>query len=159
MELLANKELVEGVFLTILGGCLLLQTYVDYRWQLLLDELNLVIGMVGIAYAQLFLGLQEGLAGSLVLGGALGLIYFFSKGGLGLGDVKLGLALGLWLGGYNSWLCFLLALLLGAAVGGLGWLLGKLKPQNTMAFGPFIGIAAAVVIWKGYELQLLLGLE
>lgn len=144
---------MEAFLWFILFSCLGLQTYIDCRYKLLLDEVNLLLGGAGIIYAHCFGSFLEGLGGMLVLGGSLAGIYYLSKGGLGFGDVKLGMALGAWLGGMGGWLCLLLALLLGGVAGMLGWMLGRVDRKTTLPFGPFLAAAALLVLWKGAWLE------
>lgn len=138
-------------FILFLG--LMVQTYIDCRYKLLLDEVNLLLGGAGLIYAHCFGTWEEALGGMLVLGGCLAGIYYLSRGGLGFGDVKLGLALGPWLGGMGGWLCLLLALLLGTLAGLLGWWLGRVDRKTTLPFGPFLAAAALLILWKGAWLE------
>lgn len=67
---------------------------------------------------------------------------------LGLGDAKLAALLGAWLGLTGLVLTLALAILLGALVGSLARLAGRLQPFQPFAFGPFLA-TAGVVIWLG----------
>ncbi|MEY3736203.1 MAG: hypothetical protein RLZZ624_1262 [Cyanobacteriota bacterium] len=67
---------------------------------------------------------------------------------LGLGDAKLAALLGAWLGLPALALTLALAILLGALVGSLARLTGRLQPLQPFPFGPFLA-AAAVVVWLG----------
>ena len=138
-----SYEIVENILLGLGIIILIIQIYIDCRYRLLLDELNLGLLILGGGYAYLRNTLGEGLLG--VLGGLLGLIYVVSKDGLGLGDVKLGMALGIWLGPAGGWFCLLVALVLGSLMGIGGWLLGIMNRKSTLPFGPFLIIGAMIV--------------
>ena len=82
-------------------------------------------------------------------------LYCLAQGGLGFGDVKLGAALGLWLGIYGSWFCLVLALFLGVVVALLGCMAGLLNRKSLVPFGPFLATAALLLM---YQEQLLVKL-
>lgn len=67
---------------------------------------------------------------------------------LGLGDAKLAALLGAWLGLPALGLTLALAFLLGAVIGSVARLIGRLGPLQPFPFGPFLA-AAAVVVWLG----------
>jgi len=80
---------------------------IDLKHLILPDELNFALGITGIAFhlltAYRFLELQHMLIGAAIGGGLLYTIRFFAnkyygRDTLGLGDVKLMIAAGLWLG-------------------------------------------------------------
>ena len=92
----------------IAAPCLLLAlSIIDLKHWILPDELNLALALTGVAFHMLtaykFLSIQDILIGAALGGGLLYVIRFFSnrhygRDTLGLGDVKLLGAAGLWLG-------------------------------------------------------------
>jgi leader peptidase (prepilin peptidase)/N-methyltransferase len=91
-------------------------------------------------YANLLTGL--GAAGFLLL------VNLLTRGqGMGLGDVKLAILLGVILGPINALSWLLLAFWLGAGVGLVLLILGQAKWKQKVAFGPFL-IASFFVILK-----------
>ena len=98
------------------------------------------------------------------IGGAIGFIMFFliaiiSRGGMGWGDVKLAALIGL----ATGFPLVLIALIIGAILGGVvavALVVGKRKKRKeTIAFGPFLSLAAMVtLLWGGHILNWYLGL-
>jgi leader peptidase (prepilin peptidase)/N-methyltransferase len=99
--------------------------------ELLLD--HLLAAAVGLLALEALSGL-----GALWLG----------RPALGLGEAKLAAMLGAWLGLGGLLLTLLLAFVMGAFVGSVARLVGRLGPLQPFAFGPFLA-AAGVVIWLG----------
>lgn len=96
---------------------------------------------------------------SLVTSGLMTLayivLYFASRGGLGMGDVKFAIPNGLVLGYYglpgSSSLvtvvqCILLTFVLAGVVAGVGILAGRLDRKSRIAFGPYMTAATSVMI-------------
>ncbi len=151
---------------------------VDLRLRIIPDSSNLLILILGIIlafikykyslfdfyrfsflghYASLF-GFRDSIFISSVLGLGFGLvlfggIYFLSRGrGMGFGDVKLAIALGVLLG----WPDIILALL-GSFIIGSFWsiilMLGKRAGMKTLVpFGPFIVLSTVVVMFFGVDI-------
>ena len=79
----------------------------------------------------------------------IGFLYFFAKiyqiirkkEGMGMGDVKLLGALGLWLGWQSLFFIIIVSALLGILVGLSAVALGKIKIQNKIPYGCFLIIA------------------
>lgn len=163
--------LLFGFWLVLLVGFMALIVY-DSRWMLLPDKI--VYPLIGVALLQLtvqlaffdagFSALTAAVWGVLVIAGFFYALFQVSGGRwIGGGDVKLGVILGLVVGGpVNSLLVLFLASLLGSLVA--AWLLitKKLRRNSQIAFGPFLIVAtiivylfgAAIVSW--YKNQLLL---
>ncbi|MEW5921991.1 MAG: prepilin peptidase [Bacillota bacterium] len=94
-------------------------------WQLLHPNISLTVAIFGM------------LAG----GGLFYLIAVLSKGGMGGGDIKLMAVLGLTSGWPLVLVVFLLAFLLGAAVGLVLLIAGKKTRRDPLPFGPFLALA------------------
>lgn len=88
--------------------------------------------------------LPEAVAAMLCLGGLLALLYLFSKGGLGWGDVKLLAAVGAVLGLYQG----VIALMIAVIAGGIwaSWLLisGRGTLKTAVPFAPFLALGGYV---------------
>lgn len=66
-------------------------------------------------------------------------LWVFGRAGLGMGDVKLGLALGLFLGWPAFWALYLAATL-GAVFGSIGLLMGRIDRTTRLPFAPCIAL-------------------
>lgn len=86
-------------------------------------------------------------------GGFLLVLYWMTKGkGMGMGDVKLAVFMGLWLGWPRIVVAFYVAFVAGAVVGGGLMLVKKLKRKSIIAFGPFLILGILVAWWWGEEI-------
>lgn len=129
---------------------------IDFRHQLLLDSLNLYLLANFLLFSFFFHSYQYWL-----IGGAIGFIFplavtwiFYKlrgQVGLGGGDIKLFGVLGVFLGPAGIVMNIFLSCLLGAVLGMIFILSGKMKRDRPMAFGPFILIVAVFqIFFSGY---------
>lgn len=150
-----SLELIPGLLLTIL---LTISVLTDIREQLILDVVTLpMFGLLVIS--RLFIGTEPFwyyLLGGLVGFTLLLVIAIVSKGGMGGGDIKLYAAIGVALGAPLTVMSLVLASFVGAIVGIILMLTGKLKRGQPIAFGPFIMVGALISyiygsdIWNWY---------
>ncbi len=97
--------------------------------------------------------LIQGLLGVIIIAGFFGLQYLVSKGRwIGLGDVKLGIFLGLVFGVGKSLMLLMLAYFSGAMVGVLLILLGKRQLSGKMPFGTFLAFSGIMMVLYGQSL-------
>jgi len=90
------------------------------------------------------------LLGVVVASGFLLLIYLLSRGrGMGFGDVKLGIFIGLILGFTNSIIAVALAFIFGSIVGIIMLVLKKRTLKSMVPFGPFLGLGVLITIMFG----------
>jgi len=127
----------------VLSGLLLWISIVDLRRFRIPDWLNVSLVISGLIHA----ATVNGEVAPHLIGAAVGYLFLASWGelyfrirgreGLGLGDAKLFAGAGAWLGWQD-----LPLVLLGAALGGLGYaLVARAGPEDRIAFGPFIAMA------------------
>ncbi|PKK91760.1 MAG: prepilin peptidase [Candidatus Wallbacteria bacterium HGW-Wallbacteria-1] len=88
-------------------------------------------------------------AGIAAGGGLLWLIAVLSRGGMGMGDVKLAAALGASFGPKIVLITLFISFFLGAGVGMLLILVGLKRRKDYIPFGPYIALAAVIVILVG----------
>ena len=154
-----QKNFIENLTLikyVILTPMLLSAFVIDYKLQIIPNRLNLTMFEVGIVIAVLY-GTSnvaitiDMLLGMLVGGGIFlaitaigGLIY--GKEAMGLGDVKLMGALGLYFGVSNILVISVMSFLIGAILG-IILIVSKIKKSDEyIPFGPFIVIATFITI-------------
>lgn len=158
----SSKEAVLfGFWLVFLTGFMALAVY-DLRWYLLPDKI--VFLLIALALVQVFVvsviyggGISVITTAwwGLVVGGGIFYALFELSGGrwIGGGDVKLGVALGLLLGGpLNSMLMIFIASLLGTVVALPMMLIGRAKTSSRLPFGPFLLVATIIVYLFGNSL-------
>jgi leader peptidase (prepilin peptidase)/N-methyltransferase len=94
---------------------------------------------------------EDALLGGLVLGGCYAVFFVFNPRGLGFGDVKLALSLGVALGWYG-WAVLLVGGIMGGAMGGVygvGLMVRRRDRKVLMPFGPFMIGGALVGVLLG----------
>lgn len=155
----AGPELVMLVLQIGMVALLLILFLIDLDTMYLPDQF--VLGLLLIVVTSFFVidyqSLIPSLAGAAVGVGVPGLIWLLSKGrGIGLGDVKLMLPLGLYFGLWDTVVLLWLAFVVGGLVG--IWLLLKKKVElkTAIPFGPFlIGAALLLLLQPGLASTLL----
>lgn len=126
--------------------------WTDMREMLLYDSVNACLLALGLLRTCV-LGLwQEAGGGILALGAVMLLLYLFSRGGMGEGDVKLAAVLGCWLGWERGLACLLLAFAGGALVGLALLACGRAQGKQALPFGPFLCAAGLVCHLQGARL-------
>jgi len=99
-------------------------------------------------YVQSSLTIQNRLLGSLVIGGALFLLWFLSKGrALGFGDVKLMSVLGIIFGLKGGIIIFYMAMFIGLIVGLFLIFFKQADLKTKVPFGTFIGLSVLTYIF------------
>lgn len=158
---------------------LLLIAYIDIRLQIIPDELTAGLGLVAVfmavysagslaaahlsflgGYAALF-GLQQSFWWSRLAGAALGagffgaIILFYTyfrkgrEGGMGMGDVKLGLPLGFLFGWPDILLLYAAAFVAGSAIGIIAIARKAKSMGSALPFAPFLAFGAAFTFFCG----------
>ena len=160
-----QKTFVENLDLikyTILTPMLLSVVVIDYKLQIIPNRLNLTIFEFGLVFAflhsfsdvavsiNMLLGMLAG--GGIFLAITLlgGLVY--GKEAMGLGDVKLMGAVGLYFGLANIVIVSLISFLIGAVLSILLIVFKIKKMDEYIPFGPFIVIGAFITIFVPYTI-------
>ena len=162
-----QKNFIENLSLIkylILTPMLLSAFVIDYRLQIIPNRLNLTMFEVGIVIAFLYgtsnvaitidmlLGMLAGGGIFLAITAIGALIY--GKEAMGLGDVKLMGALGLYFGVSNILVISVMSFLIGAILG-IILIVSKIKKSDEyIPFGPFIVIATFITIIIPFEILL-----
>ena len=154
-----NLDLIKYL---ILIPMLLSVAVIDYKLQIIPNRLNLTMFEIGLIFAFLHSFTDVAitinmLLGMLVGGGIFllitllgGLVY--GKEAMGLGDVKLMGALGLYFGLTNIIIVSLLSFLIGAVLSILLLVFKIKKMDEYIPFGPFIVIGAFITIFIPYSI-------
>ena len=174
---LAFGNSVETAKWAAFSAILVVLVFTDWRERLLPDKVNyggLAIGLVFSFFirpvdgAALWLAnhmfdfpppaavisFADALIGAIVGGGVLWVIgegYFRLRGreGMGLGDVKMMLMAGSFLGLRRTILTILIGAVLGMIIGGTFMLASRKKSDYELPFGTFLGAAALLVVFFG----------
>ena len=140
------------LLLLVFAISLIIHIYTDCKEQLLYDEVSTVLMLTGVMYAYYFGNLWDAVQGAMASVAIMLGIYWASRGGMGFGDVKLVFVLGVWLGLEQSFLCLLLAFILGGVVGVVLLLTGLKTRKDAIPFGPYLCVSGWVSLLCGKEL-------
>jgi leader peptidase (prepilin peptidase)/N-methyltransferase len=152
---------------------LLILSVIDIRLGIIPDEIVVFLvlcaaGIVGYSatifgtlnssflgpYASM-LGLQGNIWTNRLAGGLIGILFFGglvagTRGrGMGIGDVKLALPLGLLFGWPDMLFLSALSFIIGAAIGIISIWCGKKTIKSSLPFGPFLAVSALAVFFCG----------
>jgi leader peptidase (prepilin peptidase)/N-methyltransferase len=147
--------MIASISLVLLALASLVLAWIDLRRGLIPDWLNLAIAVFGLARAAMLDGWAAALSAGcegIVVGVIVWLLrqlYFMFRKfqGLGLGDVKLLAASGIWIGIAGVPLQLLVASLTALAAAAVMQFAGRsMTRQTAMPFGPFIALGLLVTL-------------
>lgn len=160
-SIIENLNLIKYAILTPM---LLSAFVIDYKKQIIPNRLNLTIFEIGLIIAFLYGFSNVAITIDLLLGMIAGGVIFllimligkliYNKPGMGFGDIKLMLAIGLYFGLTNIILISIMSFLIGAIWAIILMIIKKMKKDQYMAFGPFIVIATFINIFVPFEILL-----
>lgn len=141
----------------ILTPMLISAFIIDYKIQIIPNRLNFTMFEVGIIFAFIFgiqnLNLAKDMFLGMIAGGGIFLLITLiggliaGKEAMGLGDVKLMGALGLFFGWYKILIISVLAFLIGAIISIIVLIVRKNREDGYIPFGPFIVVATFITIF------------
>lgn len=140
---------------TLVSVALAITFSIDFRFQLIPDEVHILLVIVGIIKLIIKFSLKSLLnyaLGAAVGGGIFFLIsllsiLIFKKEGMGFGDVKLMAALGFVFGLKNILVITLISFIFGAVVGGIILIIKRNDSDGYIPFGPFIVIGTIILFF------------
>lgn len=173
-HLLLWVYIATGLWLIVGYTCLTLAA-IDLRLQIIPDQSNVLIGIVGIILCAFYatglvayqpftgpyatmLGLPNSPIISSLLGAGFGLVFFggivfLTRGrGMGLGDVKLAIPMGILLGWPDALIAFASAFIIGTVVSLAMLLKRKATMKAMIPFGPFLVIGLFVAVFFGEKI-------
>ncbi len=144
-----------------LSSALIAIFFIDFEFQIIPDKITLPGILVGLGFS--FFTHQPGIVDAIlgvVVGGCalLAVAYLgewlFKKDAMGGGDIKMAAMMGAFVG----WQKILLVFMTGAVIGLIGSLVwmaisAKIREERLIPFGPFLAIAAIVVIMYGDQIM------
>lgn len=144
-----NLNLVFQLFILIVISIVFI---VDLKTGYIFDKITYLASIIAGLYAlvtQSYLAFACGLG----LAGLFYLLIVITKGkGMGFGDVKYVLFLGLALGFPNSLIAVMLSFFIGAIFALFLIIFGKKHFGQTLPFGPFLSLGALIVIFWGQQI-------
>ena len=147
---LSMRSLCGGVFTAIL----LWLSYLDLRDGLLYDVITMPFAVVGLAFS--LMGALTPVANAVIGGTLCGVlfycVYIAARGGLGGGDVKLAIGLGVWLGWEAALVAVWIAFLLGGAAAVFLLAARRRGRHDGIPFGPFLSLGGYIGFVVGDQL-------
>lgn len=153
---------IETIYYLVLLSLLIIITFIDIDYLIIPDGILILGAVFSVIFNLIFkiITIKESLLGAVVCGGGvLALVYLIEfivkKEVMGGGDIKLFAMIGLFFGIKNSLLIALVSVYIGAIYGIATVIISKIKKEkyNSMIpYGPFISIAALVVMLYGDRL-------
>jgi prepilin signal peptidase PulO-like enzyme (type II secretory pathway) len=135
----------KGISLGIVA-CLITIFLADIKYQIIPDEILIALGIFSLWFAKD--NFPDHIIAAAFLGSLFYLVYFLTKKrGMGFGDVKFAIGIGLLLGVKSGLLSIYLSFLIGGVIG-IILLLGKFKKMKSkIAFGPFLIIGVMLMLF------------
>lgn len=162
LYILGPKNYLDIIRFGLLIPMLLIAFIVDYKEQIIPNRLNLTIFEIGLIFTFIYGLLNINVAIDLLFGMLAGGGIFLAitliggliagKEAMGLGDVKLMGALGLFFGFNSTILISVLAFLLGAIISIILMIIKKNKASQYIPFGPFIVVSTLITIYVPFNI-------
>ncbi len=137
----------------ILACILLAAAFIDMKYMIIPDRLNVPGAVIGVIFALLsgFKAVVIGVVGAFTGIAILMVLFwmgkiFFHREGVGMGDVKLAAVIGIFVGPFWCAIALLLAVFSGGVWGIIQMLFGKKTVQGQIPFGPFISLGGGAVL-------------
>jgi leader peptidase (prepilin peptidase) / N-methyltransferase len=154
---------LETVVYALFFWVLLVLSTIDLEHKLLPDRVvfpSIAVGAAGLGVAAVVRGYPSGLLhaaiGAVIFGGFLFVIAFINPAGMGGGDVKLAVLLGMFLGYLDGWGVVVAGMFLSFVLGGVIGVVVMLATgggrKMQMPFGPFLALGTVVAILLGHEI-------
>ena len=139
---------------------------VDFREGYLYDNIVIPLGIAGIIYivfgallssAVNVPEITEAISGAIIGGGFFYALRCATRDGIGGGDVKLAVVLGIWLGVIKLAVALMASFILGGVAAAFLLISRKKSRRDTLAFGPFLAIGGYIafiwgdMIWSWYS--------
>ncbi|MEQ8202142.1 MAG: prepilin peptidase [Syntrophomonadaceae bacterium] len=131
---------------------LIAAAFIDIENGIIPDRLTYPGMLAGLALSLVTIGLKSALFGLLAYGSFLLVTALISRGGMGGGDVKMGAAVGAFLGFPAALLALFLSSLLGGVWAAVLLAGKKATRKSAIKFGPFLALGAWLVLVYGQRL-------
>lgn len=157
-----STDLIKFSMYICLIPMLLSAFVVDYKIQIIPNRLNLTMFEIGLVFVFIYgmtnLSISIDMLLGMIAGGGIFLLITLiggaiaGKEAMGLGDVKLMGALGLYFGFASTIAISMMSFLIGAIISILLMIIRKNKMDSYIPFGPFIVCAAIISIFVPFEI-------
>lgn len=148
---------LRGLCGSVFSLVLLWLSYLDLRDGMLYDCITVPFALLGLLPALAgVISLQEVLIGGTLCGVLFYCLYIAARGGMGGGDVKFALGIGLWLGWESAIIAVWTAFLIGGMMAAFLLLTRRKGRRDALPFGPclaaggYLAFLCGDVIWRLY---------
>jgi prepilin signal peptidase PulO-like enzyme (type II secretory pathway) len=136
-----DKGLAIGVI-----ACLIAIFLADIKYQIIPDEILIVLGIISLWFAKN--NMPDHIIAAAFLGSLFYLLYFLTKKrGMGFGDVKFSIIIGLLLGVKAGLIAIYLSFLIGGIIGIILLVAKAKKLKSKIAFGPFLIVGVILMLF------------
>jgi len=150
-----------AAFCVLMSGLLVL-TFIDLRTHRLPREVTYIVMGVGAVLLSVAAIVDDqpqriymAALGAMISVSVMSVLYLFSRGGLGDGDVRMSPLLGMYLGWLNPGLALvglLYGFILAALASAMLMIFGRANRRTAIAFGPFLALGTLAAILHGQVL-------
>jgi len=152
---LGLQNLIRFIFLLYIFSSLIIIFIYDLKHYIIPDKVLLPAICVALFY-RLFLSfvlVPNYLLAAVVASGLFFLVFLFTGGkGMGLGDVKLAILMGLLLGFFNVLVALFLAFFFGAIIGIIMMIYQRKSLKSEIPFGPFLIVGTLIAMFYGDQI-------
>ena len=161
MAIRFDGGIIVAAFCVLMSGLLIL-TFIDLRTHRLPREVTYVVMGIGAVLLSVAAIVDDqprriymATLGAVISVSVMSVLYLFSRGGLGDGDVRMSPLLGMYLGWLNPGLALvglLYGFILAALVSAMLMICGRANRRTAIAFGPFLALGTLAGILHGQVL-------
>jgi leader peptidase (prepilin peptidase)/N-methyltransferase len=139
---------IEALAVALLAATLVAVVFIDLDHLLILDVVLAPAALIGIFDALVYGRIGDALLGALVGAAIFGLLFLVTRGaGMGLGDAKLALVLGLFLGLHLTIAAIAFSFIFGSLLMLPVLAAGSRGRRDAVPFGPFLVLGALVALY------------
>jgi leader peptidase (prepilin peptidase)/N-methyltransferase len=139
---------IEALAVALLAATLVAVVFIDLDHLLILDVVLVPAALIGIFDALVYGRIGDALLGALVGAAIFGLLFLVTRGaGMGLGDAKLALVLGLFLGLHLTIAAIAFSFIFGSLLMLPVLAAGSRGRRDAVPFGPFLVLGALVALY------------
>lgn len=154
------RDLFYFLYVLFIICCLIVIFVYDLKHFLILDKVLIFAAIFSVIFQIILFILDRNifhfwslLYGLLIIGCFLGALHFLSRGKwLGLGDVKFGLLMALWLGSPKVVVALFFAFVIGGIFSAILLVLRKKKLKSQIPFGPFLVAGTFIALLWGEQI-------
>lgn len=148
---------LQGAGGMVLTGILLCSSFIDLDYGIIPDQLTYPGLVLGVIPAYFTGEIISGLSGALIFGGILYTAGVLSRGGMGMGDVKLALVIGIFCGMGNAFLAYLITSISAGIYAVILLATHRADKKTAVKYAPFLSLGGYSAYVFGDEILKIYG--